>query len=157
VGPYAHSNRRRRARGVVLLDVLLGVFTVTLMAAGIFSLLPSVHKSQDLAVEQARATQLANRMLEHLQLLTPDTLNGETLLKLNLIDSYGGGKYVFTNVPLDAGARYSPATALPQGTGSFTMTDIEAGSVRIDLEIAWKSGSGKSQKISTGTIVGGHR
>ena len=107
--------------------------------------------------KESRAVMLSNRMLEHLQLLKPDTLTAEALLKLNLIDSYAAGKYTFTNVPLDHGSRYSPAAALPGGSGWFSLTEVAGGSIRVDLTIAWKSNSGSTHQIQTGTIVGGYK
>lgn len=142
---------------MVLLDVLMGVFTVTLLAVGIFSLLPTVHRSHDIADEESKAVLLANRMLEHLQLLTPSTMEGEILHKLNLIESWGDGKYHFSHTPLDEGSRYSPATSLNKGYGFFTQTDLPGGSVLVNLEIGWTSHSGQNRSIRTGTIVGGYR
>jgi type II secretory pathway pseudopilin PulG len=140
------------------LDALVALFVLALAAAGLYSLMPTVKRGQHLAREESHATQIANRMLEHILLLRPADLNPDTLNQLNLVDPNStGSPYSITNVALDEGSKYSPASLLKNGKGTMTVTAIDYGSMKVDLEITWTSASGKSRSLQTGTIVGGYK
>jgi hypothetical protein len=57
---------------------------------------------------------------------------------------------------MDEASMYSPAQSLPNGEGRLWLTDLDGGSIRVDVEISWID---RSQRVShrTGTIVGGYR
>ncbi|HRF59945.1 MAG TPA: hypothetical protein PLH94_08535 [Fimbriimonadaceae bacterium] len=149
---------RRLRRGALLVDLMFGVFVLAMAATTFFALFPTVHRSQQIAKEEAIAQQMSQRMLEQLQLLKPSDITPGTLSQLNLIDpNQTQPPYSFTNIPLDAGWRFSPAQALRNGTGTLTVTQLDASSVRLAITIGWKSSSGKSSSITTGTILGGYR
>lgn len=152
------SKPRRTRRGALLVDLMFGVFVLAMAATTFFALFPTVHRSQAIAKEEAIAQQMSQRMLEQLQLLKPTDITVGTLTQLNLIDTgQSQPPYSFTNIPLDAGWRYSPAQALRNGTGTLAVTNLDSNSVRLTITIAWKSASGKSSSITTGTILGGYR
>jgi len=52
---------------------------------------------------------------------------------------------------------YSPARLLPGGRGLFTVESIENGCARIQMEINWRSPTGSTRKVTTGTIIGAYR
>jgi hypothetical protein len=124
----------------------------------VFSLIPTVTRSQELADDQARATQIANRMIEHLQLLKPSDLTPEVLNQLDLVDPEStASPYSFTHVALDEGSGYSPAKVLRNADAKFTVVPITSASVRVDLSIRYRSASGNMVTYTTGTILGGYR
>lgn len=145
-------------RGTILLDVLVGMFVLSLSAMTVFAIIPVGHRAQAMASEEAKASNMAMAMLERLQQLKPNEVNPTILNQLGLVDpGQTSGPYSFTNVPLDDASGMSPAKALRSGTGRFGVTAIAANSVRIDLEMRWRSASGRNRVLRTGTIVGGYR
>lgn len=144
--------------GVVILDVLAGVFVLAMGAAAIFGLIPVVQKSQRAANDENKAVQIANRMIEHLHLLPPRDITVANLKSLNLLDAnQTGSPYSFTNVPMDDASQYSPAQVLKNANATLVMTDIGASSKRAIITLAWTSPSGRTRTLTTGTIVGGYR
>jgi hypothetical protein len=155
-----HVLRRRASRqqGLVLLDVLVGVFILALIASGIFSLLPAITRSQEMGDDQAKATQLAMRMVEQLQQLKVTELTPQTFAALNLVDAgQAASPYSFKDVALDSSTGYSPAKALRQADARFWVVPIDSGAARIDVQITWKSASGRTVTHKTGTIIGGYK
>jgi hypothetical protein len=125
---------------------------------GFLSLFPVVKRSQVASQQESVAVQIANRMLEHLQMLRAQDVNITALSQLNLIDSGQSGNILsFTHVPLDEASKYSPAQALKNGQGQMTLTNLTSGSIKIDLVVSYKSPWGTTKQVSTGTIIGGHR
>src|SRR5688572_24838026 len=138
------STKRRRQGGNILLDALVSSFTAALIGTAIFPLMTGITRSQELADDQSKATQIANRMIEHLQLLKVSDLTPETLNQLDLVDPDStGSPYSFTHVALDEGSGYSPAKVLRNADAKFTVVPITSASVRVDVEIRYKSASGK--------------
>ena len=43
------------------------------------------------------------------------------------------------------------------GKGTLTVTDLSYGSKLVRVSVTWKSVTGKSESVSTGTILGGYR
>jgi len=147
-----------RRRGAISIDALTAVFVTALGAAAFFSLIPVVDKSQKIGRQESIANQLCNRMIEQLQLLKPSDVQAATLTQLNLIDSgQTSPPYSFTNIPLDEASRYSPAQALPNGTGSLDVVSLPHGSVEARVTITWRSASGRTRTLQTGTVLGGFR
>lgn len=150
--------KRRLHKGALLIDVLVGIFMLSLAATAFFSLFPMIHKSQTVAKEESLAQAMAQRMIEQVQMLQRSDINAATLTKLNLIDSgQTQPPYTFTNIPMDQASRYSPSQALRSGSGVMDVTYIDANSTRLDITISWKSSTGKSRSITTGTILGGYQ
>jgi len=148
----------RRTRGALLLDVLIGIFMLLIATLGFLSLFPVVKRSQVASQQESAAILIANRMLEHLQMLRAQDVNITALSQLNLIDPGQSGDVLsFTHVPLDEASRYSPAQALKDGQGQMTITQLSSGSVKIDLVVSYKSPWGSTKQIATGTIIGGYR
>lgn len=158
--PYSPNRlmRLHRRNGVISIDALTAVFVTALGAAAFFSLVPVVDKSQRIGRQEAIAIQLSNRMIEQLQLLKPADVNPSVLSQLNLIDAgQSSPPYTFTNIPLDEASRYSPAQALPNGTGVLNVVQLPHNSVEVRVQISWQSSSGRQRTIQTGTILGGFR
>jgi len=148
----------RKTRGALLLDVLVGIFMLLIATLGFLSLFPVVKRSQVASQQESVAVQIANRMLEHLQMLRAQDVNISALSQLNLIDSGQTGNVLsFTHVPLDEASKYSPAQALKNGQGQMTITSLTSGSMKIDLVVSYKSPWGTTKQITTGTIIGGYR
>jgi hypothetical protein len=152
------KKRRRLQGGALLIDALISIFTLALGAAAYYSLFPTVQRSQEMASGEVRAVQIASRFIEHIQLLRARDISYATLSQLNLVDpNQTQAPYSFTHIPLDEGSQYSPATALNSGVGRVSWEPLEADSVRVNVEVEWRSASGRTRTIRTGTIVGGYR
>lgn len=127
-------------------------------AASFYSFFPVIAKTQKISTDEQKATQIATKMLEHLQLLAPSKLDSTTLTGMLLVDAgQTASPYTFTNCPLDNATDYSPSKALKNGTGTLTISDLAYGSKRIVVSLSWKSPTGKTETFSTGTILGTHR
>lgn len=152
------SRRRSLRRGALSIDALTAVFVTALGAAAFFSLMPVVDRSQRIGREESIALQLSNRMIEQLQLLKPSDIQPSTLSQLSLIDAgQSSAPYSFTNIPLDEASQYSPAQALPNGAGSLNVVNLPNSSVALEVTLSWRSSSGRTRTIQTGTILGGFR
>ena len=152
------TKRLRCKRGGVLLDSMFGVLVLAFAAVSMYSLFPVVHKSHAISEQEQKATQIATKMLEHIQLLSPSKATAQTLTAMQLIDpDQTTAPYSFDRVPLDNAARYSPATALKNGTGVLAVEPIAGGSVRVTATVAWDSPSGRRSSTSLGTILGAYR
>ncbi|MBX3120445.1 MAG: hypothetical protein KF784_15405 [Fimbriimonadaceae bacterium] len=152
------ARTRRQRKGALLIDVLIGVFMLTLAAAAFFALIPMIHKSQTVAKEESVAQAMAQRMVEQVQMLQRSDMTAVTLTKLNLIDTgQSQPPYSFSNIPMDQGSRYSPSQALRAGTATLDVNPADANSMRVDVTISWKSATGKNRSFKTGTILGGYQ
>ncbi len=158
---HVQSRNRSTRRGAILLDALIGTIILMLSATAFFSVFPTIKRSQALAQQQSSAVLVANRMLEHLQMLRPSDLNETALMQLNLVDGPedddGDEWYSFTRVPMDEASGYSPAQMLHGGEGRFRIVDLPAKSKKIELEVKWTWPTGKEHVLKTGTILGGYR
>ena len=155
---YAQPRRQTKRRGAILLDVMVGMFVLSLSAMTVFAMIPAAHRAQALASEEAKASHLATRMVERLQQLKTTELTPAILTQLGLVDAgQSASPYTFSSVPLDDATGMSPSKALRNGTGRFGLTNIAGNSVRIDLELRWRSASGRDRVLTTGTVVGGYR
>lgn len=147
-----------KRRGALSIDAVTAVFVTALGAAAFFSLMPVVDRSQRISREESIALQLSNRMIEQLQLLKPSDIQASTLTQLSLIDEdQSSGPYSFTNIPLDEASLYSPAQALPDGTGTLNVVSLPNNSVALEVTLTWRSSSGRTRTIQTGTVLGGFR
>jgi hypothetical protein len=127
-------------------------------AASFYSVFPVVAKAHQISDSEQKAGQIVTKMLEHIQLLSPQKLTATNLTGMQLIDpNQTASPYTFSNIPLDDSTRFSPAKALKNGTGTMTITNISDGSVRVLVTVAWKSPTGKARSITTGTILGAYR
>jgi hypothetical protein len=137
---------------------MLSVFVIGIGAAAFFSLFPTFTRGERIAADETKAAKLAQRMVEHLQLLKPADINPTTLTGINLVDA-GQTQFplTFTTIPLDDATGYSPSRALKNGTGLLEVQDIAANSKLIRVTVSWKSASGKSRVFTTGTVLGGYR
>lgn len=159
VRPFLLRRRTKgKARGSFLLDVMLSVFVISLAAAAFFTLFPTFKRSERLSQEESKASLMAQRMIEHLQLLKPKDINASTLSQLNLIDAgQTQAPYSFSHIPLDEGSMYSPNQVLRNAVATMSVDDLSVNSKRIVLFMSWTSASGKTRSITTGTILGGYR
>lgn len=141
-----------------MLDALIGLFILGMGAIGYYSLLPVVHRSQEISQQESKAAQIAARVTEEFALLKPSEITYSTLRQLNLIDSNQTSQpWSFSRIPLDDGTSYSPAKVLRNGQGTITTSDLANGSVLVTVTISWTSPSGASRSFTTGTVVGGYR
>jgi len=152
------NRKRGKNAGSFLLDVMLSVLVVGMAAAAYLSMLPTFKRSQKISEQDSKATLMAQRMIEHLQLLKCTDLTCSTLTQLNLIDAGQTSQpYNFCHVPLDEASVYSPNQVLKNATAVMTIEDLDASSKRVKLVMTWKSSSGKTMTHTTGTIIGGYR
>ncbi|HXH60791.1 MAG TPA: hypothetical protein VNI20_05475, partial [Fimbriimonadaceae bacterium] len=93
---------RRRQRGALLVDVMLGMLFLMFATLTLMSLFPVVKKGEQMSTEQSKAVQMCDRLLEHVQMLGAKNINGQNLTALNLIDAGQAAQpYKFTHIPLD--------------------------------------------------------
>lgn len=150
--------KTRTRRGTLLIDVMCALFILAMGTLAIFSTMPASQASQRMATDQAAATYMASKYIEQLQILRTSQLSAATLSNLNLIDAgQTGPPYSFAHVPLDDGSYYSPATRLKDAVATVNFTNIDAGSVRCDVFIQWRTPHNVLQTLSTGTIIGGYK
>ena len=149
---------RRRQRGALLVDVMLGMLFLMFATLTLMSLFPVVKKGEQMSTEQSKAVQMCDRLLEHVQMLGAKNINGQNLTALNLIDAGQAAQpYKFTHIPLDEASRYSPAQVLRGADGSLTYTTINGNAVKVLVTLSYVSDTGTKQTIQTGTIVGAYR
>jgi len=141
------------------LDVVIAAFFLVMAATAFFSTLPVIKRSQVMAQQESAAVLVANRMLEHLQMLKPADLTTANFQQLNLVDGPpdDAGYYSFTHVPLDEASGYSPAQMLRGGTGKFRILLLANGSKKIEMQVGWSWPTGHQNTLTTGTILGGYR
>lgn len=140
------------------MDTMVGVLVFGLGAAAFYTLMPVLSKGESISKYESVATQVAGRLIEHIQTMRPEDVTAANLERLNLIDpGQTKSPFSFTHIPLDEASRYSPNQALPNGRGVLTVTDGESGSVVLGVMITWRSPSGRNQSIQTGTVIGGYR
>ena len=149
---------KRRHRGAILVDAMVSVFVLAMGSAALFGLMPVLHRSQKIVQNEGTATQIANRMLEHVQMLYARDLNFATLRALNLVDVQAGpNRYSFTNVPMDQASRYSPSTLLLRGQGLMIVSDLPNSAKLVTIEVSWQEPQGGRRTYRTGTVVGGYQ
>ena len=137
---------------------MLSVLVIGMSAAAYFAMFPTFKRSQKISEHDSKATLMAQRMIEHIQLLKPVDLNASTLSQLNLIDAGQTAQpYSFAHIPLDEASKYSPAQVLKDATALMEITDLDSNSKRVKLTMTWKSTSGKTLTLTSGTIIGGYR
>lgn len=137
---------------------MLAVLMIGMAAAAFFGLFPTFTRSQIISSDEGKAVQMAQRMIEHLQLLKPADLNASTLSTINLIDpDQSEAPFTFSEIPLDEATGYSPNRAIRNGAGLMEIENLDANSKKVTLTISWTSPKGKSMSITTGTVLGGHR
>jgi type II secretory pathway pseudopilin PulG len=152
------GSKKRRQKGALLIDALIGVMILGISAAAFYSTFPVIRRAHLIAKEESQAAQVGARLVEHLQMLTIEDLNFETLHELNLA-SYvtSTGAYAVSDIPMDDASLYSARNVLNNGRGWFYVHELENESRHIDLTIAWQSSSGKWKQVHTGTIIGGFK
>lgn len=137
---------------------MIGLTLLAMGAASFYSMFPVISKTAAIGDQEQKATQIATKMVEHLQLLSPGKLTATNLTGMQLIDAnQTASPYTFTNCPLDNAQNFSPGKALKNGTGVLTITDTNYGAKLAKVVVTWKSVTGKTETVTTGTILGSHR
>ncbi|MEA2553619.1 MAG: hypothetical protein QOJ65_1795 [Fimbriimonadaceae bacterium] len=137
---------------------MIGLIILSMGAASFYSFFPVMSKTHQIGDSEQKATQIATKMLEHVQLLSPSKLDATTLSGMLLIDpNQVTPPFTFTHIPLDNGTDYSPATALKNGTGTLNIQDLNYGSKLVTVTVTWSMANGQTKSLSTGTIIGGYR
>lgn len=150
--------RRRTQSGSLFIDALVGLLIFSLGAAAFFSLMPALQQGEKISKYESLATQMAGRMIEHLQTLRSSQITAPILSDLNLVDAgQTGSPYSFTNVPMDQASLYSPSQALPDGTAVMVVENIDSKAVLITIDISWRSPSGRTKTLRSGTVIGGYK
>lgn len=149
---------RRRTTGALLIDVMLGIFMLVLATVALMSLYPVIKRGEMMSSDETKAVQMTTRLIEHIQMLGADDVNGQVLESLNLIDAGQTLQpYSFTHIPLDEASMYSPAQVLDDANGNLTITTLADGSKRVDIKLDYRSKSGELQTVQTGTVIGAFR
>jgi hypothetical protein len=138
-------------------DALVGLFVLAMGAVSYYSLLPVVHRSQEIAQQESKAAQMAARVTAQFAMLKPSEVNAATLNQMNIIDAVTAEPWSFSHIPLDDGTSFSPAKVLRNGQGQITTSSIGQGSILVTVRITWNSPTGVARAFTTGTVVGGYR
>jgi Tfp pilus assembly protein PilV len=155
---HARTKRRLPCRGSILIDSLIGLTILAMGAASFYSLFPIISKSHAISDQDQKATQIATKMLEHIQMLAPSTLTANNLTGMQLIDANQvAPPYTFTNCPLDNSTDFCPSKALKNGTGTLTLINLSYGSVEVLVTITWKNPVGNTETLTMGTVLGSYR
>lgn len=150
--------RRRSQRGALLVDAVIGMFFFVLLSLSVLSLFPVIKRGEQISTERAKAVQMCNRILEHVQMLGAKDVNYSNLVALNLIDDTTNAQpYSFTHVPMDEASLYSPAQVLRDADGRLSYTDLGDGSIQVNVSLEYTTDTGHTDRIETGTIIGGYR
>lgn len=142
----------------MLLDAIVGIFFLLTSALAFAALFPVVKKSEIVSKEESKAVQMTSRLLEHIQMLPARDINVQSLTALNLLDpGQSNQPWSFTNIPLDDASRYSPAQVLDEAEGLLTVVDLPGGAKKVLVTLEYKSDTGQTKTIKTGTVVGSFR
>ncbi|MCH7903725.1 MAG: hypothetical protein IH944_04065 [Armatimonadetes bacterium] len=137
---------------------MLGIFMLVLATVALMSLYPVIKRGEMMSSDETKAVQMTTRLIEHIQMLGADDVNGQVLESLNLIDAGQTLQpYSFTHIPLDEASMYSPAQVLDDANGNLTITTLADGSKRVDIKLDYRSKSGELQTVQTGTVIGAFR
>jgi hypothetical protein len=137
---------------------MIGMFFLVMTTLSLMSLFPVIKKGEQLGTERSKAVQICNRLLEHVQMLGATDVTYNNLYALNLVDSSTNVQpYSFTHVPLDEASRYSPAQTLRDAEGELWHEELEDGSVLVKIRLRYKTDTGHTDEIETGTVIGGFR
>ena len=137
---------------------MIGLTLLSMGAVSFYSVFPVLTKAHKIGDSQQKATLIATKMLEHLQLQSPNKLDATSLYAAQLIDAgQTSAPYTFSSIPLEDSTDYSPAKALKNGTGTITINNLQWGSKQVVVTVNWKSASGKSSTVTMGTILGAYR
>lgn len=152
------AHRKRRQKGALLVDAVIGMFFFVMLSLSVLSLFPVIKRSEQSSTERAKAIQMCNRILEHVQMLGSQDVNYQNLVSLNLIDSTTNTQpYSFTHVPLDEASMYSPAQALRDADGQISYEHLDDGSVKVLVTLEYTTDTGHTDRVETGTVIGGFR
>lgn len=145
----------RRQRGMTLIDTMIGMFILSIGALSFCALMPIMARGQKMSQEVSVANQIATRELENLRLLGFNSLNATDIYSVGLCEAYSGsGPIIFSHVVQDEAKRLSAATALKNGVGEVTITDVSANLRSVIVTVNWTSASNKSRTLSLSTLVG---
>ena len=68
------------------MDTMVGVLVFGLGAAAFYTLMPVLSKGESISKYESVATQVAGRLIEHIQTMRPEDVTAANLERLNLID-----------------------------------------------------------------------
>ena len=154
-GILGARRRRGKRRGAIMLDVMMGLFVLVAAVTSYGALIPMVKRGQAISQDEELATQMMQRMLEHVQMLRPNNINQTTLEDLHLIErNQSAQPFKMTRMPMDEDSHYSPAKRLRNADAEMTFRTLSEGSKLIIITISFDSESGKRRSIQSGTIVG---
>ncbi len=152
------AQAKRRQRGAILVDVLIGMFFMIMATMTLMSLFPVIKRGEQISTEDTKAVQMCNRLVEHVQMLGAKDITIENLTALNLVDKDQNALPLsFTHIPLDEGAMYSPYQVLRNADGNLTYKTINGGAILVTITLQYDSDTGKKKVIQTGTVVGAFR
>ena len=145
--------RKSRSRGFSFVEVMLAVFLVACLAGVVAAAMPIATVSRAKAEAADTASALAQKQIEAVRGLGYANLTGSALLSAGLIDSTtadASGAFAFTNV--DDDRNDSPGTALPGGTGSVLIEQVDSELRRVTVRVNW-SERGKPRFFVLSTLV----
>lgn len=149
---------KRRQRGGLLVDVLIGMFFMIMATMSLMSLFPVIKRGEQISTEDTKAVQMCNRLVEHIQMLGAKDITVANLTALNLVDQGQASLPLsFTHIPLDEASLYSPHQVLRDANGNLNYQTIGGGAILVTVTLEYVSDSGQKRVIQTGTVVGAFR
>ncbi len=147
--------RKRRARsgGFSFVEVMLAVFLLACLAGIVTAAMPVATLSRSKAEAADTATAIAQKEMEAARGLGYANLTATGLQTAGLIDSTtadANGAFPFSDV--DDALNYSPSTALPSGTGTIFIEQVDTELRRVTVRVAW-SERGRVRSFILSTLV----
>lgn len=158
MGHKFFAKNRRRNRGVLLLEALVGSLILMLATVSILSLVTMTKRGQVMSEEKTKAVQMLAHLVDQVQMLPADQIDDTTLIGLNLVDAGGSGtSLTFNNVALDDQYGYSASDVFRNPATTLDISTAADGTKRIDVQLSYTSISGQTVTVQSGTYVGSFR
>lgn len=155
MGHQLCANNRRRNRGTLLIEALIGSLILMLATVTILSLVTMTKRGQKMSEDKTKAVQMLANIVDQVQMLPADQITDVNLVGLNLVDAGGvGTSLTFNNVPLDDQYGYSASDVFIDPATSLNIGTLSDGTKRIDVQLSYTSASGETQTVKSGTYVG---
>jgi len=149
----AISKKRSIRRGFSLIEVLFGIFMVSLCATVLAATMPTANQSRAKANNSTKAISLAQKQIETIRSAGYASITPERLEALGLIDSrvsVSANTFSFTNV--DNGIFDNPSTVLPSGIGTVRIRQDALELREVLIILTWQE-KGRTKSYSLGTKI----
>jgi Tfp pilus assembly protein PilV len=146
--------RGTKRTGSTLIEVLFGVFIVTLCALIVAATTPTASMARFKAEQMNKAAGLAQKQLEAIKALGYVNATPANLASNGLIDSTSPidtNTYSFTNS--DSANLDNPSRILPSGTGTVKLETVSTNLVRVTVQVKWNERGTATRNVTIGTLI----